>query len=1048
MADRVLRKFQRGKPVKFPLNDEVTSLAVAPSGRFVCAGFTDGTVRLFDLTGHFHNKQTSKKNVPGSSPLPSRGSVVDSKRHQRFGAVVCQIHAKGVHTSLRMHVELSEDGLWCFAGALRGSMELIAISLEDMQAMYDRYDAKEAQSDAARNGNSEGEGMTPNLLDHVTVHRHSDAKLRGFGACTRLEHSGRYLLFTGRSIKNIHIWSFDPPASPSHDPVLVQLYDTSTNGNTISFLQFRRHSTTGALQAISKSVDQRLRVWDLSAEQEGKYDRQPDQRPNRPPFQDVPNTEGTLAVTGGFCICGGSQMYNQMSLVSLNVDNLRSEYNHTEMALPGGAVSPPVGGASRRMQRGDLKNVVEAYGNVENANHVILEISDGTLGHYRKGVPQLCVMDKLPWYLSMSRTMTVGQLPGGWPVAIVALYQGTSGRGQLSIWPLETASQVQSAPSPPLEAPTVINIEKTNMPSTTPAKADERSLASTMATTPESQMSRQTEQRSIPSAESKGADSKASAMEEPKLGGDVPSTCVVSITNETESVAPAKLARRFSDEHEKMKSPTGTALEKHPKPVQSKDLMNRRPSNETSMSKSAGSMKVPRRMSGDSKVVGTNGAQKRAGRPSGESNIEALVSNKTARRYSNEAFATAKHASRRSTNERPHSAPAAFKVEARKNHAPKPIGISKSIDSKQKKPAAVRPSAPLLQKPVATIGLSKENNRREYLVNSPSSRNPATDASASKKEMKSENEQHTQLSSQTRSPPPEQPPNSHLIATAPKAGDKRPLITPTPTGKAGPNHAEIWQQFSIDSAAQTLSSLKRSPEVAKMVLDTPLVAYRRENTPAATDRSEMKQSSGTAEKDPLPAPRILHQFKAGCEVAERSQLQNGDVAPENQNRRSNPASTPPQIPKAPVVTHVASEESPCVTPAVGSKRKSDIATALAKTTLDQSPLDDDSFNESLLKRRKTDDLGWLRSNTSLPGRRDGEQMRRAIAKACSRQRQAIERKVNSLPSSRASGSLGELQKLLVEHKAACIFLEKRYVTGLSCLYPNNRMTTHIQLVNT
>jgi hypothetical protein len=422
---RLARKFQRGKALKFPLNDEATSLQIDPvAGSFVCAGFTDGTIRLFDLTGQFsHLQLTTHPASPGVS------GVVDSKRHQRYGAVAGQIHAKGVHTSLRMHVEVSEDGLWCFAGVLRGSMELVAIHLGDLQQAYRQAyrQARESPDHAP---------AAPNLLDHVTIFRLSDAKLRGFGACTRLAKSTRYLLFTGRSIKNIHIWSFDPPTKAGQEPTVVPLYDTSTNGNTIRFLQFRRHATSGALQAISKSDDQRLRVWDLTAEEEGLYNEDPSARPSRPPFEDVPHTKGTLAVAGGLCLCGGAHMFNQMSLVSLNVANLQSPYNHTELALPGAAPSPV---PSRRAQRGDLKSLQAAYGSLHQARHVLLEISDGSLCHYRQGEEghgQLLQASALPWPAECARYVTVGSI-AGWSVAVVALYQPGGGRGQLSVWALE-----------------------------------------------------------------------------------------------------------------------------------------------------------------------------------------------------------------------------------------------------------------------------------------------------------------------------------------------------------------------------------------------------------------------------------------------------------------------------------------------------------------------------------------------------------------------------------------------------------------------------------
>jgi hypothetical protein len=41
------------------------------------------------------------------------------------------------------------------------------------------------------------------MLDLVSVYRHSDAKLKGFGACTRVRKDGEveYRLFTGKGIK-------------------------------------------------------------------------------------------------------------------------------------------------------------------------------------------------------------------------------------------------------------------------------------------------------------------------------------------------------------------------------------------------------------------------------------------------------------------------------------------------------------------------------------------------------------------------------------------------------------------------------------------------------------------------------------------------------------------------------------------------------------------------------------------------------------------------------------------------------------------------------
>ncbi|KAL7560029.1 hypothetical protein ACA910_013520 [Epithemia clementina (nom. ined.)] len=455
--------------VKFPLNEECTSLKFSPSGRLVIGGFADGTVRLFDLTGHFKkssvaaNKRASLSSTTKASTntTSSGGSsiLLDSKDHQLFGAVAGQIHAKGVHTSLLMTVDVAEDCRWCFAGVLRGSMELLALDLTELEQEFDRYAMNNharqktttdniptshcpIQDGNKRENDEEEEEEDKNMLDCVTVYRHADAKLRGFGACTRLQHSESYLLFSGKAIKNIHIWKFTPPSPTSsvNDvdalPTWVQLYNTQTNGTTIQFLHFRRilgqdengRSITTQLQALSKSDGQKLRVWDLTHEdQPPKHSSSspPNQQAHstrgeressnnevarkRPPYFDVPNTEAALVVAGHLCLCGGSDLYNQMSLVSLeaslgsghssktaNNDNCRFDnnnnstgsksaasnwFNHTELALPG-ATASPVDEVRRRPGRGDLKCLEAAFTTGYDSNHVLLQLSDGTVWNY------------------------------------------------------------------------------------------------------------------------------------------------------------------------------------------------------------------------------------------------------------------------------------------------------------------------------------------------------------------------------------------------------------------------------------------------------------------------------------------------------------------------------------------------------------------------------------------------------------------------------------------------------------------------------------------
>jgi hypothetical protein len=58
-----------------------------------------------------------------------------------------------------------------------------------------------------------------------------------------------------------------------------------------------------------------------------------------------------------------------VSVVSLDVENVASPFNHTEMALPGC-------GTSRRRQRGDLQSIVRVAGMTNDASHVLMELSN------------------------------------------------------------------------------------------------------------------------------------------------------------------------------------------------------------------------------------------------------------------------------------------------------------------------------------------------------------------------------------------------------------------------------------------------------------------------------------------------------------------------------------------------------------------------------------------------------------------------------------------------------------------------------------------------
>ena len=190
-----------------------------------------------------------------------------------------------------------------------------------------------------------------------------------------------------------------------------------------------RYDPSGLLQGISKSDDQKLRVWDLSCEQGTEQDGKEstikqlrkakakmlkqgegdEGRPKKPPFVDVMSTESTLGVYGQFAFAGGAEMYNQMSVVNLDVEDVLSLYNVTELALPGVGEDPfdalGTGGRrsrSGRQQRGDLKSVTSVAGLESDAGHVLLELSDGSVAHYSQDSGAQARLEQLPSHLYKS----------------------------------------------------------------------------------------------------------------------------------------------------------------------------------------------------------------------------------------------------------------------------------------------------------------------------------------------------------------------------------------------------------------------------------------------------------------------------------------------------------------------------------------------------------------------------------------------------------------------------------------------------------------------
>ena len=370
-------------------------------------GFSDGTLRVWDLSGTF--------GVEDDDVIASRQKtdvMVNSKLTQGFGAVACQIHARGVHTDLITTVDISDDAQYVFVGVARGAMELHAVFIGDLERAVHTHKQRETMEIGS--GKST---IKRNILDYIKVYCHSDAKLKGFGACATMRvekspnhanpssSSSSYMLLTGKGIKNIHIWKFTPPEHPKEqihgrrrkpsicdlpddgedNGIWDQLYDTSTNGNTIVLLGFYRNPQSKLL-AVSKSDAKKLQLWDLSFEEDPVLSEASKriQRPKRPPCKDVANSQSTIDIAGGIGVCGGGNMYNEMSIVSL--DRPDDPFNHTELALPSAAAlsggntaqlqQQPMAYSSRRQRRGEMKALSKVATSPRDSSHALLELDD------------------------------------------------------------------------------------------------------------------------------------------------------------------------------------------------------------------------------------------------------------------------------------------------------------------------------------------------------------------------------------------------------------------------------------------------------------------------------------------------------------------------------------------------------------------------------------------------------------------------------------------------------------------------------------------------
>ena len=385
-----------------PVRERVTDLALTPCGNYIIAVGGEGLVRLFNLA-----------------------------RRNDEGAVLHHFQARGLHTSLLLKVSIVPDGSYAFCGANRGSMECAALDLSGLPR--DSAEAARCQD----------------LSPFVRRFAHSDAKIKGIGAAVAAapsEDGARtYRLFCGLGIKNIHIWHFQDRSHLGEEPTWTLLVDTQTNGMTMELIGFRR----GGLQAVSKSANHCVRVWDLSG-----LGAAAEETPFRPAHADVSNTQDARCLSEDL-VFGG---VGELSMVA--IDGAKGQ-NRSDMELPSDAPSSGSGApgapASSRRRRA-LRAVCNISASPCGAR-AIVACSDGSVLLYdaAKGLRAVLPANAVEAERVGSRESlwALATVADGAPAAARFSWCSRERRGVLQTGPLASVAAAfrQPAELPPAKAP-------------------------------------------------------------------------------------------------------------------------------------------------------------------------------------------------------------------------------------------------------------------------------------------------------------------------------------------------------------------------------------------------------------------------------------------------------------------------------------------------------------------------------------------------------------------------------------------------------------------
>ena len=175
---------------------QVSGIDITSNGAYAFAALSNGLLLLFDLLSNPSSNSTSTS--------PSKGHIVG------------RIEAKGLHTKMIITIRTSEDSRFLFAGAHKGSVEMLALDIGALPNFSHGFSFEGRNSYA----------------DYIYTYKYLNQKLRGFDAVALVKplipsssssspppfssFGAEYRLVCGKGIKNVHIWSFFPDYEDSY----------------------------------------------------------------------------------------------------------------------------------------------------------------------------------------------------------------------------------------------------------------------------------------------------------------------------------------------------------------------------------------------------------------------------------------------------------------------------------------------------------------------------------------------------------------------------------------------------------------------------------------------------------------------------------------------------------------------------------------------------------------------------------------------------------------------------------------------------------------